>query len=230
MPNYCTGFMNVRGRADCVDEFIAILQANYSYCPNLKNNGDHTWVADPKNFTHIPHFFRVFEAYLMDDPVYHSAVYKSVSISIEVAWSVYSCMFPGAFTYYDDFQKNHFGDHFGSNILIESKRLQLEIEIWSYESGMCFQEHYKICSGILVKDEEFNFKGLWLEDYSNYQEFLNDCNGDVIPLSEQEFNDRIKCEDYWYEYGLHEEDVDFFPEDPPVYLANLVMVKPVKEK
>ena len=81
-----------------------------------------------------------------------------------------------------------------------------------------------------MKDEEHNFNGLWLEDYSNYQEFLNDCNGDTIPLSEDEFNQRTKEENYWYEYGLHEEEVDFFPEDPPMYLANLIMVKPVKEE
>lgn len=228
MPNLCTGFMNVRGRADCVDEFIAILQANYSYYAN-KDNGDYTWSADPKNFSHIPHFFRVFDAYLMDDPVYHGACYKAVVISYELAWSVYSCMFPGPFTYYGDFQNEHPNQHFGSNILIESKRLQLEIEIWSYEPGMGFQEHYKICSGILVKNEEFSFKGLWLEDYSNYEEFKKDCTDPEIALTEQQFNERIKEENYWYEYGLQEEDVDFFPEDEPIYLANLVMVKKVKE-
>lgn len=229
MPNLCTGFINVRGRADCVDEFIAILQANYSYCPNSKN-GDFTWVADPNNMTHIPHFFRVFEADLFDDPVWHSGVYKSASISIEVAWSVWTCMFNGPHTYYDDFQKNHFGDHFGSNILAESKRLQLEIEIWSYESGMCFQEHYKICSGILVKNEEFSFNIFWLDDYSNYKEFLEVCNDIAIPLTEQEFKERIKCQNYYYEHGLQEEDVDFLPEDKPIYLANIVMVKPIKEE
>lgn len=224
MPNLCTGFINVRGRADCVDEFIAILQADYRYCPNSKN-GDYTWIADPKNMSHIPHFFRVFEATLYDDPIYHSVIYKSASISIEVAWSVWTCMFDGPHTYYDDFQKNHFGNHFGSNILFESKRLQLEIEIWSYESGMCFQEHYKICSGILVKNEKFSFNILWLEDYSNYEEFKNECKY-PITMTEKEFNERIKCGNNYYEEGIREEDVDFLPEDKPIYLANLVMVKP----
>lgn len=227
MPNICTGFMTVRGRADCVDEFIKILQANYCYYKD-KENKDYTWCADPKNFTHIPHFFRIFDASLIDDPVYISQVYKCVSISIEVAWSVYSCMFPGPHTYYSDFQKEHFGDHFGSNILKESKRLQLEIEVWSYEPGMVFQEHYKICSGILVKNEVFNFNCLWLEDYSNYEEFVKDCKGDTFPLTEQQFNERIENNDYYYEYGLHEEVVDFSPSDEPKYLANLVMVKQVK--
>ena len=225
MPNICTGFINVRGRADCVDEFIAILNADYSYMPNRDGN----WVADPKNFSHIPHFFRVFSAYTMDDPVYHGAIYKGVSISFECAWSVYSCMFPGPFTYYGDFQEEHLNQHFGSNILIESKRLQLEIEIWSYEPGMAFQEHYKICSGILVRNEEFTFIAYWLGDYSNYNEFLKDFKDGTPPITEQEFNECIKCGNEYYEHGLQEEDVDFFPEDEPVYLANLVMVKPRKE-
>ena len=228
MPNYCTGFMNVRGRADCIDEFIAILNANYSYYMDSKN-GDYTWCADPKNFTHTPHFFRVFSAILMDDPIWHSGVYKAASIQFEVAWSVYCCMFPGEWSYYDSFEKDHPGQHYGSNILIESKRLQLEIEIWSYEPGMCFQEHYKICSGILVRDETFSFKALWLEDYSNYEEFKKVCDDPAITLTEQQFNERIKEENYWYEYGLQEENVDFLPEDEPIYLANLVMVKTVKE-
>ena len=191
MPNLCTGFMNVRGRSDCVDELIAILNANYSYYKDSKNN-DYTWCADPKNFSHIPHFFRVFESYLLDDPVYHSAVYKAVVLSFEVAWSVWSCMFGGPHTYYNDFEIDHPNEHFGSTILKESKRLQLEIEIWSYEPGMGFQEHYKICSGILVKDELYNFHPIWLEGYNNYNEFKNDYENSQLPITEEEFNNLIK--------------------------------------
>lgn len=229
MPNICTGFMNVRGYAPNVDEFVAILQADYSYYNKNNPNDFTTWCTDLSNFTHIPHFFRVFEAQLINNPVWHSGVYKCVSISIEVAWSVYCAMMPGPFSYYDVFEKEHHGNHFGSNIIKESKRLQLEIEIWSYEPGMMFQEHYKICSGVLVKNEEFNFKGSWLEDYSNYQEFKDNYKGNEPIITEQEFNKRIKNENYWYEYDLHEEKVDFEPKDPPKYLANIVMVKPKEE-
>jgi hypothetical protein len=229
MPNICLAFITVRGRASCVDEFIAILQSDYNYNRDSRN-GDYSWCPDPKNITHVPHFFRVFDAYLFDDPVYHSAVYKCVTINIECAWSVYSCIFPGEHTYYNDFERDHHGEHFGSNILIESKRLQLELEIWSYESGMCFQEHYKICSGVLIKDETFGFDVLWLEDYSNYNELKEKFKDDSrLLISEEEFNERIQYKDYWYEYGLQEEITDFSPTDPPKYLANLVMVKPRKE-
>lgn len=227
MANNCTGFMYVRGYAPNVDEFIKIMQATYSYYKDSKNK-DYTWCADPKNFSHIPHFFRVFEAIPYEEPSWYYGVTKCVCIDFDVAWSIYSCLFDGPHTYYGDYQKDHLNQHFASTILIESKRLQLEIEIWSYEPGMGFQEHYKICSGILVKDQEFNFHTLWLEDFSNYIEFLEKCNGRNIPLSQKEFDERIKCEDYYYEYGLQEEEVDFLPEDKPKYLANLVMVKQVK--
>lgn len=227
MANDCIGFMNVRGRADCVDEFIAILQADYSYYKDSKN-GDYTWCANPNNFSHIPHFFRVFEAYPMEGDGYHTAVYKSVSIQFVVAWSVWSCMFPGPHTYYNDFQRDHPNQHFGSNILIESKRLQLEIEIWSYETGFVFQEHYKICSGVLVKNEEYNFNILWLDNYSNYEEFKNACKFQPV-ISKDVFEEMVMNEQFYYEEGLQEEAVDFLPEDEPQYLANLVMVKPRKD-
>lgn len=224
MPNICTAFITVRGYAPNVDEFIAILQANYSYYKD-ENNGDYSWYADPKNMTHIPHFFKVFNAYSCDT-IYHSGVYKCAMINIECAWSVYSCMFPGEHTYYDDFQKSHPGEHFGSDILTQSKRLQLELEIWSHEPGVCFQEHYKICSGILIKDETFGFKGIWLEDYSNYNELKKEFENDKEALiTEEEFNERIKSEDYWYEYGVQEEITDFSPSDKPKYLAEIIMIK-----
>ena len=217
MPNICSGFMNVRGYAPYVDEFVAILQARYSYISIDSNE----WKPDPKNFTHIPHFFRVFQAIPFEE-VWHSGVYKTVSIDIECAWSVYSCMFPGEHTYYNDFQINHLGQHFGSNILIESKRLQLEIEIWAQESGFSFQEHYKICSGILVRDECINYDYLRLDDYSNYEEYVKDSS--IRPISEQEFNSRMKNEDYIIDTSV-EEEVDFLPGDEPIYLAHLIMVK-----
>lgn len=232
MANNCTGFMYVRGYAPNVDEFIRIMQANYSYFKD-RDNRNYTWCADPKNFSHIPHFFRVFDASPYEEPWWYIGITKCVCIDFDVAWSIYSCLFPGPQTYYNDFQTEHPNQHFGSNILIESKRLQLEIEIWSYEPGMGFQEHYKICSGILVKSEEHRFNGIWLEDYSNYQECIKELNKHNIslafPLTEKEFNERVENGDYWYEYGLHEEEVDFLPGDEPQYLANLVMVKKVKD-
>ena len=225
MPNYCTGFMNVRGYAPNVDEFLKILQADYSYHKD-SNNHDYSWCLDPKNFSHIPHFFRVFEAYKFDEK-WNSGVYKCISVDFTCAWSVSSCMLGGPWSYYFSFEKDHPGEHYGSTLLIESKRLQLEIELWSYEPGMVFQEHYKICSGIMVKEEVLDFAIMDIEGLNTYDEFK--AKYPNAKTTKEEFEERVINEDPWIE-ELNEEEVDFLPGDDPEYLARIVMVKKVEEK
>jgi len=225
MPNICTGFMNVRGRADCVDELLKILDANYSYYKD-KNNYDYSWCVDPKNFTHIPHFFRVFSAYKFDEH-WNSGIYKCVSIDFECAWSVSSCMMGGPWSYFMQFEHDHPGEHYGSTLLKESKRLQLEIELWSQEPGMAFQEHYKICSGILVKDECLDYNLIYLDNYNSYEEVKADYPN--TSMTKDQFEDYVVNEVDYYE-DMHEEEVDFLPGDDPVYLAHLVMVKKVEKE
>ena len=224
MPNYCTGFMNVRGYAPNVDEFLKIVQADYSYHKDSKNH-DYSWCNDPSHFSHIPHFFRVFSAYKFDEK-WNSGIYKCISIDFECAWSVSACMMDGPWSYYMSFEKDHPGEHYGSTLLIESKRLQLEIELWSYEPGMVFQEHYKICSGVLVKDDCLDFTIVELDTFDNYEQLMQEYPN--VSLTKNEFEERIMNEDIYYEQ-TNEEEVDFLPGDDPQYLAHLVMVKPVKE-
>lgn len=224
MPNICTGFMNVRGYKDNVDEFVKILQADYSYMrKDYMKTHNFDYILDPSNFSHIPHFFRVFQADLVKEEMV-SGVFKGVTIDLEVAWSIWTCMFAGPHTYYDDMQKEHYNNHFASHILQESKRLQLEMEIWSYEPGMCFQEHYKICSGILVKNEEFKFNYYCLEDMS-YDEFKSELGNKYPWIKNQKQYYDFREDNKEIETDVHEEKVDFLPEDNPIYLANLVMVK-----
>ena len=222
MPNICTGFMNVRGYAPNVDELLKILDANYSYYKDSSNH-DYSWCVDLKNFSHIPHMFRVFSAYKFDEK-WNSGVYKCISIDFECAWSVNSCMMGGPWSYYMQFEQEHPGQHYGTTLLKESKRLQLEIELWSYEPGMTFQEHYKICSGILVKDECLDFTIMDIEDINNYDEFKTKYPD--AKTTKEEFEERIINEDPWIE-ETYEEEVDFLPGDDPNYLARIVMVKEV---
>jgi hypothetical protein len=221
MANICLGYINVRGYKDNVEEFIQILQADYSYC-NKENYFE--YVVDRNNFSHIPHFFRIFETNIIED-VMLSGVYRCVILDIECAWSVYCCMFNGPHSYYYNFQRDHLGNHFGTHILQESKRLNLEIEIWSYESGMAFQEHYKICSGILVKDEEYNFNEYYIEDIS-LDEFKELCGERFPQIQTQEQLDKLRQDNGpVIVVDEQEETYDFGPSDQPKYLANLVMVK-----
>lgn len=214
MPNLCNGFMNVRGYRDNVDEFVKICQAKYNYRPD-RYAGE--WNADPKNFSHIPHFFRVFQAYVENENMY--GLCKSITIGFEVAWSVWSCMFDGEHTYYRDTELAHPGNHHASHILKESKRLDLEIEIWSYEYGMQFQEHYLIRSGELVTNEVFNFTTVYTPEV-NYNEFQDKYAKDLrYSISEQEYTEMQKCDEF-IDVGYHDEECLFLPEDGPD-LSNL---------
>lgn len=238
MPNICTANIIVRGRKDCVDEFINILNADYSYY-NKKEDGsidfsNNKWCTDPKNFTHIPHFFRIFEVYDLYD-YYASAVYKCVELNISCAWSVFVCMFPGKFSYYDNFERDHHGEHYGTNIIEVSKRLQLEIEIWSREEGLEFQEHYKICSGVLVINQELDIQSYNLENIS-YNQYVNNTPENVkesIIEYYGDINNEEEYEEFKDECGpsapvYNQETYSFEYNDKPIYLCNLVMVKEVK--
>ena len=239
MPNYCYANIIVRGRKDCVDEFYNILCADYSY---YKKNKDGTidyasneWCTDPENFSHIPHFFRIFDAEEWESNDL-SAVYKCSQIDIECAWSVFTCMFPGTWTYYDKFETDHHGNHFGTHILEVSKRLQLEIEIWSKEEGMEFQEHYKICSGILVINETYDIQTYDLSNI-NYEQYKSTVPEDVkqsIIISYGDINNEEEYECYKDDYDslapiYKEEKYSFDTIDAPKYLCNLVMVKEKKD-
>lgn len=229
MPNYCYANMRVRGYASNVDEFIEILKANYSY--RLKKPDGTTdyskYVVESGNFSHIPHFFRIFETYVAN---YYDGfgLIKCVDLEIEVAWSVYCCLFSGPLTYYNQFCAEHPDNHFGSCIEIESKRLQLEIEIWSREPMIGFQEHYKICSGIVTKAAEHDgFFSDILFKAKTYEEFIRNRDNEwaIDYVDRDFFNKNLKGEgEYIYEKMVPEEYA-FGIEDPPKYLCELVMVK-----
>ena len=79
--------------------------------------------------------------------------------------SVYSCMMDGSSTYYNSYiREGNFTDDFkGTNLLIESKRLNLEIEIYSVEYGDNFEEHYYIKNGNILMKRVENFE-LYYDD------------------------------------------------------------------
>ena len=179
MPNYCDYGMLVRGHKDNVEEFIRIIQADYNYYTN--------------EFTHNRHFFRVFEANVEDNHIVYG-LERTVKIYGYCAWSVYSCMFPGPFTYYGDTVDRNSPLHdssktmiYGTHILQESKRLHLDIEIFSEEPGMCFQEHYYISNGNIMQNEEYPLHEYWLdeieEDHTTVEEYCKQHNLDVNTIN-----------------------------------------------
>lgn len=94
----------------------------------------------------------------------------------DCAWSVENSMMPGCI---------------GHNLVDESKRLNLVIEIYSSEYGNCFQEHILIIKGDIDENETVHYEEHWVSGYNSLKEYnednetcftedmLND-NGDVV--------------------------------------------------
>ena len=103
------------------------------------------------NYTHPQkQFYRVFSA-----DVYESED-DYVCISGDVAWSVY-CAFLSLTG-----KCEHTGKYY-TFISDVSRELQLEIEIYSSEPGMCFQEHF-----LFDKGETIYIDCLDFYEYGNY--------------------------------------------------------------
>lgn len=122
------------------------------------------------------HFWRVFEAEIefSDDELAH--------IHGDCAWSVYSCMCDGDCTYAEDVEENR-----RTSLRQESERLQLEIEVYSSEPGMGFQEHFHYKNGEELCNEcedylEFYFEYLFDESQEDrekrFSDFLEENNLD----------------------------------------------------
>lgn len=153
MPNYCNYSMCVAGTKESVEEFIKVIQADYNYVT--------------MEFSHDRHMFRVFEAEHDEVDEYGDGKFRTI-IDGYCAWSVSSCMLEGG--YYKDC-KNSYGDDFrGTTLLLESKRLNIDIEVYSEEPGCCFQEHYVVSNGKLVCEECVEWNEYYLDDYETKED------------------------------------------------------------
>ena len=164
MPNICIGTVKVRGYKDNVEEFTRIIQSKYDY-------------DKPDMEFHKPHFWRVFEAYIASYETYGLLAVAEYDISC--AWSVAACMLPGKFSYYDDTKDGINGiKTYGTHLLEIGKKLNLDVEIFSSEPGVGFQEHYRIQSGIICEDECTEYHELYIGEYETYQDLIDDYEGD----------------------------------------------------
>ena len=162
MPNICSYAMQVKGKSENVKEFIKMIQVNYAF----DDNGN-CYNPDTKEPVER-HLWRVFDAYVDEDIT--TGDERKVSLSGSCAWSVKSCMFEGFGTY----QSQH-PDGNGTTIPIESDRLQLTIEIFSEECGMCFMEHYVVVDGVVIIDECVDWEEYCTEDYETVEEMNEEC-------------------------------------------------------
>ena len=153
MPNYCNYSMCVVGKKENIEEFIKVIQADYNY--------------GAMEFSYDRHMFRVFEAVCDEIEERFDGRYQ-VIINGYCAWSVASCMLEHG--YYREFKKDYGSNFRGTTLPIESERLNLDIEVFSEESGMCFQEHYIISNGDIECEECIEWEEVWIEEFETKEE------------------------------------------------------------
>ena len=168
MPNYCGYSMCVKGTKENIEEFIKVIKADYDY--------------NSMKFTHDRHFYRVFEAYYDEIEEMCDGTYQ-VIINGDCAWSVNTCMFENG--YYLRSKAEHKENCRGTTIPIESERLNLDIEIFSEECGMCFQEHYIVSKGVIHVDDCVDWYEYCKDDYETKEEAEEDLE---IEITDEEWN------------------------------------------
>lgn len=192
MPNYCDYEMRIKGYPANVGRFIEVIRADYNY-----NKKSYFY-----NHPH-QHMFRVFEAEPLE--VKMEGLVMVATITGYCAWSVYSCMLPGFCTYYNDTveesNKNEFnirsnqrsdylinGKIYATHLLNLAKQLNLYLEVYSNEPGMCFQEHYIINNfGQFIVNEEVQTNCYYIEEYDTLKEY-NKGNPDYqLDITEDEY-------------------------------------------
>ena len=171
MANNCFYQMKVQGKVESVDEFIKIIQADYNYSDENKQVPER-------------HLWRVFEA-CVDDEYIDDGI-KTVMISGDCAWSVYSCMCDGACTY-----QSQNPDRNGTTLKAESDRLNLAIEVYSEEPGCCFMEHFVFINGKQLINECVDWHEYPAYDYENV-EALNEEYGTDFTQEEFEGNEYLQ--------------------------------------
>lgn len=149
MANYCAYDMRVRGNRKAVNKLLRILQ-----------------YKDKKY-----HFFRVFDAEMWDMRIDEDdETLVTASIYGNCAWSVAACMTGCDWSYAAEVKDQQDC----ATLQSMSEKLHLDIEVWSEEPGVGFQEHYRYRDGEELENECFDdyVYAYWdTADYPNFADF-----------------------------------------------------------
>ena len=171
MPNYCYYQMCVRGTKENIERFINVIQADYNY--------------STMEFSNDRHLFRVFEADYDKIEKLDENDYR-VIISGDCAWSVSGCMLnEHRSSYYSRIKEQYPNDFRGTTLPKESKRLHLDIEVYSEECGEAFQEHYHFKNGKTIANECVDYNEYCIGDYNSKVEAEEDLG---IKITDEEWN------------------------------------------
>lgn len=156
MANICIVDMQVTGSEGSILEFEKILYAKYNYEKN--------------EFSYKPHLFRIFGIYSDDEIEKIGGLLYTKHYYFECAWNAEICLMDTPKSYYDIY-KDVFNPFYGTNIIKESIRLNLDIELWSQECS--FEEHIHVRQGKILINECYDYEDIYIADYDNYNDYLN---------------------------------------------------------
>jgi len=149
MPNYCNYNMKVTGRKPDVNRFLSILK------------------YEDKEYA----LSRIFEADKYKSTRYKNTEFVSSYITGYCAWSCSSTMLDGLGSYYatyGNFQND--GAPRRSHLKELTKLLDIVVELYSDESGMCFQEHILVSRGDIIIDDCVDWTDSYEDEDGNYIE------------------------------------------------------------
>lgn len=168
MPNYCDFKVKITGPVKGMERF-------YNACNNEYHSED-----DPNE-----HFYRIFE-FEFDEDVIKNDI-GTVHGYGYCAWSVWSCMFDGPYTYHNSAKHTN-----GITVDRLAKEEGLVIEIYSNEIGMEFAEHFLINRGEILIDEETFYSEITYED--SYEEFIERTK---LNWTEEQWKEYFEKEDVY---------------------------------
>lgn len=153
MPNLCSFEMRAKGSRDSINKFKEIVFADYTYIDDALDNcnADH-------------HLFRTWAERSDIEEVSDS--FSIINIYGDCAWSVEVCMFDSVPSAYYNQLKCKKGFK-GITLPLISEKYGIDIEVYSQEFGMCFEEHYLIKDGVRVIEDVVEF-------HSEYDSKKND--------------------------------------------------------
>lgn len=133
--------------------------------------------------------YKISEAYKASESDEDKKGNITAYISGNCSWSVSSCMFDGAWSYIKFFKdginnnktlskrqkKKALKNRKAITIVDACKKLNVDVEIFSNESGNCLAEHYYINSkGVKEIDDCVYYEEICIEECSSYEQFVKD--------------------------------------------------------
>jgi len=163
----CEFSMKVNGKRENVKEFIDVMKTE---CTVDWEHSNGTSKMKYKCYGDSDRYFWNLDDFCFSD--IHDLGNGKVSVYIrgECSYSVYCCMFEGESTYLEFYQGSN-----GTTLLKESKKLNLDVEVFSSEPAYGFMEHYLIKNGVFLVNDVIDYYEYWLEDYEDVDELNEVC-------------------------------------------------------